>query len=65
MAIFRMCAFGDLKIEILNRLGHGAHATFADFVIVDRDLLRCPLDDLKNTRVLQTWVEGRLVYESK
>jgi predicted amidohydrolase YtcJ len=37
----------------------------ADFVIVDRDLLRCPLDDLKNTRVLQTWVEGRLVYESK
>jgi predicted amidohydrolase YtcJ len=37
----------------------------ADFVIVDRDLLRCPLDDLKDARVLQTWVEGRLVYESK
>ncbi|MBM3855460.1 MAG: amidohydrolase family protein, partial [Verrucomicrobia bacterium] len=34
----------------------------ADFIVVDRDLLECPLDDLKDARVLQTWVEGREVY---
>jgi predicted amidohydrolase YtcJ len=34
----------------------------ADFVVVDRDLLQCPIDDLRDTQVLQTWVEGRQVY---
>lgn len=34
----------------------------ADFIIVDRDLLACPIDDLKDTRVLETWIEGRAVY---
>lgn len=34
----------------------------ADFIIVDRDPLECPLDDLKDTKVLQTWIEGRLVH---
>ncbi len=35
----------------------------ADFVIIDRDLLRCPVDDIKETQVLQTWVDGRRVFE--
>ena len=35
----------------------------ADFVVVDRDLLTCPIDDLRTTRVLETWVEGRKVYQ--
>lgn len=35
----------------------------ADFIVVDRDLLTCPEDDIKDTRVLQTWVEGRKVFE--
>jgi predicted amidohydrolase YtcJ len=34
----------------------------ADFIVVDRDLLSCPIDDIKDTRVLQTWIEGRLVH---
>jgi predicted amidohydrolase YtcJ len=34
----------------------------ADFIVVDRDLLTCPIDDFKATRVLETWVEGRAVY---
>ena len=34
----------------------------ADFIVVDRDLLECPIDDLRGTRVLQTWVEGKPVY---
>ncbi len=34
----------------------------ADFIVVDRDLLTCAVDDVKDTQVLQTWVEGRSVY---
>lgn len=34
----------------------------ADFIVVDRDLLTCAEDDLKETRVLETWVEGKNVF---
>jgi hypothetical protein len=34
----------------------------ADFIVIDRDLLTCPIDDIKDTQVVQTWVEGRLVH---
>lgn len=37
----------------------------ADFIIVDRDVLRVPPDQLKDVKVLQTWVGGELVYERK
>jgi len=30
--------------------------------VIDRDLLACPLDEWKDTRVLETWVEGRAVF---
>ena len=34
----------------------------ADFIVIDRDLLTCPVDDWPETRVLETWVEGRAVF---
>jgi hypothetical protein len=34
----------------------------ADFVVLDRDLLTCPEDDIKETRVLETWLEGRPIF---
>lgn len=34
----------------------------ADFVILDRDLLTCREDDIKDARVLETWIEGRKVF---
>lgn len=34
----------------------------ADFIIVDRDLLTCAVEDVKEARVLQTWVEGKRVF---
>ncbi len=37
---------------------------FADMIIVDRDVLECSLDDFRNTRVLQTYLDGELVYAS-
>ncbi len=35
----------------------------ADLILVDRDPLTCPEDDLRTTRVLATMVGGRLVYQ--
>lgn len=34
----------------------------ADFIVLDRDILKCPLDDLKSTEVLETWLDGRQVW---
>jgi predicted amidohydrolase YtcJ len=36
----------------------------ADLVLVDRDPLTCPEDDLRSTRVLWTMVGGRVVYRA-
>jgi predicted amidohydrolase YtcJ len=37
----------------------------ADFVIVDRDPLTAPVEDLWKTRVLRTVIEGQTVYEAE
>lgn len=37
----------------------------ADFVILDRDIMRIPTDDILATQVLSTWVGGRAVYERR
>ncbi len=34
----------------------------ADFIILDRDLLQCPEDDIKDTQVLQTWLDGKRIW---
>jgi len=34
----------------------------ADLIVVDRDLLTCPVDDVRETMVLGTYVGGKLVY---
>lgn len=34
----------------------------ADFIIVDRDILTCAVDDIKETQVLETWMDGKRVW---
>jgi predicted amidohydrolase YtcJ len=36
----------------------------ADFVVLDRDFLTCPLDEVRDIEVARTWVGGKLVYEA-
>ena len=31
----------------------------ADFIVLDRDVLRCPVDEIRGTKVLETWLGGR------
>lgn len=35
---------------------------FADFIIIDRDILQCPVDEILRTKVVATFVGGNLVY---
>ncbi len=37
---------------------------FADFVILDTDIMRVPAEMIMKTRVLSTWVGGRAVFEA-
>jgi predicted amidohydrolase YtcJ len=37
----------------------------ADLIVVDRDLLRCPVDDIKDTKVLETYLEGKRIYTAR
>ncbi|MGC2447434.1 MAG: amidohydrolase family protein, partial [Candidatus Sulfotelmatobacter sp.] len=35
----------------------------ADFIVVDRDVLSVPSEELKDVQVLQTYVGGKLVFD--
>jgi predicted amidohydrolase YtcJ len=37
----------------------------ADLILIDRDVLTCPADDIKDTKVLLTVVGGKVVFERK
>ena len=37
----------------------------ADLIVIDRDVLTCPVDDIKATQVLRTYLDGKMVYERK
>lgn len=38
---------------------------YADFVILDRDIMTVPADQILQTRVMSTWLSGRSVYERR
>jgi predicted amidohydrolase YtcJ len=37
----------------------------ADFIVIDRDLLECPVDEVKETQVKETWLGGRRVHPAE
>ncbi|WP_425409813.1 amidohydrolase [Hyphococcus sp.] len=45
-----------------NEIGSLEAGKFADLIVVDRDVLECSLEDFRNTRVVQTYLNGDLVY---
>ena len=34
----------------------------ADFIVIDRDILNCPLDEVRQIQVEQTWLGGKRIY---
>ncbi|HEX2718560.1 MAG TPA: amidohydrolase [Gemmatimonadaceae bacterium] len=55
-------AFAGFQEKELGSLSPGK---YADFVILDRDIMTVPADQVLGTRVVSTWVGGRPVYEAR
>ena len=49
----------------LDKIGSIAPGKQADFVVVDRDVLTIPAEELRGTKVLWTVLGGKTVYDSK
>ena len=54
------CALALFQDEYAGSLEPGK---FADFIVLDTDLLTCPEDAIKDTQVLRTYLNGRLVFK--
>lgn len=61
LAMWTHAAARILRWEQVGTLEPGAHA---DLIVVDRDPLTCPLEDLPATRVLRTLFGGRVVHDA-
>ena len=48
-----------------DRIGSLEAGKQADFVVLDRDLLTCPEDEIRDARVLATYLDGKRVYERR
>ena len=55
-------AYAGFQDSVMGSLTAGK---FADFVVLDRDIMRVPETEILATRVLSTWIGGRRVYESR
>ncbi len=48
-----------------EQVGSLEEGKLADLIVVDRDILHCPVDAIKETQVLRTYLAGKLIYERK
>ena len=48
-----------------DQIGSLEPGKLADLIVVDNDPLGCPLETLRNTKVLRTYLGGKLVFERK
>lgn len=55
-------AYAGFQESVLGSLTPGK---YADFVVLDRDVMRVPDTEILGTRVVSTWIAGKRVYEAK
>ena len=53
-------AYAGFQEQLVGSLSPGK---YADFVVLDRDIMQAAPEDVLETRVLATWIGGRAVYE--
>jgi predicted amidohydrolase YtcJ len=62
----RFYTVNSAKIMFLDEVtGSLETAKYADLIVLDRDLLGCPEDQIAGTRVLQTYLAGKLVFQAE
>jgi hypothetical protein len=55
-------AYAGFQESVLGSLTPGK---YADFVVLDRDIMRVPDAEILRARVISTWIGGKRVYEAK
>jgi predicted amidohydrolase YtcJ len=61
----RFYTINNARLMFLDdRVGSLEMGKQADFVVIDHDLLNCPEDEIKATRALATYVDGKKVFGS-
>ncbi len=48
-----------------DQIGSLEAGKLADFIVLDRDFLTCPVDEIRDMKVLRTYLGGKLVFERK
>jgi hypothetical protein len=56
---------GAYSMQQENEVGSIAEGKYADFIVLDRNLLEIPVQEISETKVLRTYFEGELVYEAQ
>ncbi|WP_026260583.1 amidohydrolase [Spirosoma luteum] len=59
LAMTRWAAYACFEDQLRGSIAPGKQA---DFVILDRDIMFAPANQLRQTKVLQTWIGGERVY---
>ena len=60
----RFYTINNAKIMFLDdRTGSLEPGKLADFILIDRNLLTCPVDEIRETKVLATWLGGEKIFE--
>ena len=63
--------FGALALDAVETgfqektMGSITPGKYADFVILDRDIMSVPVTDILKTNVISTWIGGKPVYERR
>ena len=61
-ALRAMTINGAYLAQTENERGSIAENKWADFIVIDRDVLNCPETEICKTKVLKTYFEGKQVY---
>ena len=56
---------GARAMKMEDRIGSIEAGKLADFIVLERNIFEIPIDEVADTRVRQTWFEGKLVYEGE
>jgi predicted amidohydrolase YtcJ len=60
----RFYTINNAKILFLDETtGSLENGKAADMILLDRDVLTCPVDEIPQTQVLKTWLAGKVVFE--
>lgn len=56
---------GAMQVNAGDEIGSITAGKSADFIVLDRDLLSVPTDEIKDTTVLQTYFKGKEIYNAQ